>query len=284
MNDNIDFSLIMATYGRKQEIALFLDSLLVQTFPLDKVEVIIVDQNDKIELKTIIDEYKNKLNIIYIKSDKKGLSLNRNIGLGPAKGKYIAFPDDDCTYYPETLSQVSAIFQEHKNIDVLLGRIIDKSLNRNIIRKWKNNEFFINRFNFFLNYSSITIFAKKNDILFDEELGVGTYFGSYEDAEYVFNLISTNRCIYYTPKIEVWHPEPKEQELNYNKIYSYGLGFGALVIKHFSYPMIYLFIQSIGFHLIKLLLSLAKLDKIGIKKSWFSIASRFKGVYKYATK
>lgn len=284
MNNNIDFSLIMATYGRKQEIALFLNSLLAQIFPLDKVEVIIVDQNDKIELETIIDEYKNKLNIIYIKSDKKGLSLNRNIGLGYAKGKYIAFPDDDCTYYPETLSQVSVFFQEHKNIDVLLGRIIDKSLNRNIIRKWKSNEFFINKFNFFMNYSSITIFVKKNDILFDEELGVGTYFGSSEDAEYVFSLIKANKCVYYTPKIEVWHPELKGEKFNYNKIYSYGLGFGALVVKHFSFPMVSIFIQSIGFHIAKLLLSLVKFDKVEVKKSWLSIVSRFKGAYKYATK
>lgn len=282
--NNIDFSLIMATYGREKEIALFLDSILAQEFPLKKIELIIIDQNDKIDLKAIIDEYKTQLNIIYIQSDKKGLSLNRNIGLKYAKGKYIAFPDDDCTYYPETLNQAWNLFQENPNIDVFLGKIIDKSLNKNIIRNWKNNTFLIHKFNFFLNYSSITIFTKKNDILFDEQLGVGTYFGSYEDAEYVFNLISTNRRVYYTPKIEVWHPEPKEQELNYNKIYSYGLGFGALIVKHFSLPMISLFIQSIAFHIIKLILSLARFDRVNIKKSWFSIASRFKGAYKYATK
>lgn len=284
MHKEIIFSLIMATYGRKGEIALFLDSLLIQKFPMEKVEVIIVDQNDEIDLADIFNKYSKLLNLIYIKSERKGLSLNRNLGLKKAAGKYIAFPDDDCTYYSDTLSNVYTLFRKYHDVDVLLGRIIDREHNKNIIRNWSSNEFKITRNNFFLNYSSITIFTKKNNLLFDEKLGVGTYFGSNEDADYVFNILKNNKKIYYTPKIEVWHPEPKEQKVNYNKIYSYGLGFGALVIKHFSFSMLFLFIQAIGYHSIKLLYSLLKLNKIEMKKSWISILSRFKGAYKYAVK
>lgn len=279
------FSLIMATYSRKDEIALFLESLLSQEkIDLNELELIIVDQNDKISLDDLCQKYMGKLNIIHIKSDKKGLSLNRNIGLKLARGEYIAFPDDDCTYYPGTLNRVQQYFEIHKNIDVVLGRIIDKQKNQNIIRNWKDTSYSVNKSNFFFSYSSITIFARKNDILFDEDLGVGCFFGSYEDADYVWQMLDKNMHLEYTPEIEVWHPEPKEQEINYQKVYSYGLGFGALIYKHISFDAIWLFIQAQGYHFIKFCLNLLKGNKKEMKKSWLSFTSRFKGIYLYATK
>lgn len=281
----IRFSLIMATYGRKDEIALFLESLLSQEkIDLNELELIIVDQNDKISLDDLCQKYMDKLNIIHIKSDKKGLSLNRNIGLKLAKGEYIAFPDDDCTYYSDTLYKVQYYFETHLNTDVVLGRIIDRKRNQNIIRNWKDTPYSVNKSNFFFSYSSITIFARKNDILFDEELGVGCFFGSNEDADYVWQMLDKNMQLVYTPEIEVWHPEPKEQEINYQKVYSYGLGFGALIYKHLSFSAIWLFIQAQGYHFIKFCLNLLKGNKQEMKKSWLSLTSRFKGMYLYATK
>ncbi|OOF53790.1 glycosyl transferase [Rodentibacter genomosp. 2] len=279
------FSLIMATYGRKDEIALFLESLLSQkNIDLNELELIIIDQNDTISLDNIYQKYMSKLNIIHIKSDKRGLSLNRNIGLKLAKGEYIAFPDDDCTYYSDTLYNVQQYFERNQEVDVVLGRIIDKQKNQNIIRNWKRNSCSVNKSNFFFSYSSITIFARKNDILFDENLGVGCLFGSYEDADYVWQMLDKNMRLIYTPEIEVWHPEPKEQEINYQKVYSYGLGFGALIYKHFSFSAIWLFIQAQGYHFSKFCLNLLKGNKKEVRKSWLSLISRFKGMYLYATK
>ena len=281
----MQFSLIMATYGRKDEIGLFLESLLLQEKTnLSEVELIIVDQNDKISLDDLCQTYSDKLNIIHIKSDKKGLSLNRNIGLKIAKGEYIAFPDDDCTYYSDTLYKVKQYFESYQDVDVVLGRIIDRKTGKKIIRDWKDVQYSVNRSNFFFSYSSITIFARKNDILFDEELGVGCFFGSNEDADYVWQMLDKNMKLEYTPIIEVWHPEPKEQEINYKKVYSYGLGFGALIYKHLSLSAIWLFIQAQGYHFTKFILNATKWNKQEMKKSWLSLTSRFKGIYLYATK
>ncbi|MCY6395923.1 glycosyltransferase [Actinobacillus pleuropneumoniae] len=281
----IRFSLVMATYGREKEIEEFLESILVQQqFDLNELEIIIVDQNDIINLDKLCDLYSNKLNIIHIKSNKKGLSLNRNIGLKIARGQYIAFPDDDCRYYSDTLYQVKNYFDKNKDISLVLGRIIERSSEKNIIRSWKNYNYSVNLTNFFTSFSSITIFSKRKDIYFDETLGVGTFFGSCEDADYIWQILNCRDKIVYTPDIDVWHPEPEEKEINYNKVYSYGLGFGALIYKHMSIPAIRLFMKSIGYHFINLILNLIKLNKSGSKKSWLSLTSRFKGIYLYANK
>jgi len=280
----IEFSLIMATYGRKEEIDIFLKSLTVQTYDISKVEIIIVDQNDKIILDDICSKYNSILNIKHIKSDKKGLSFNRNIGLEVASGKYIAFPDDDCTYYPNTLLEVEKIFNEEKNLDVALGRIYDKKTQKNIIRNWKNYLYKVNINNFFLSYSSITIFLKRNTIKFDDQFGVGTFFGSSEDADYILQLLKSKKSIVYTPNIEVWHPDLSGNVMSEEKIYSYGLGFGALVKKHLSLSLIYLFIQAIGYHILKFFSALIVFNKYEMKKRYISIVSRFKGYYLYENK
>ena len=85
-------------------------------------------------MEEIISEYTH-LNIIHVKSNTKGLSYNRNIGLEYAEGEYIAYPDDDCEYYPNTLKEVEEAFQKNPESNLILGRIIDKSGN-DVIRKW----------------------------------------------------------------------------------------------------------------------------------------------------
>ena len=278
------FSLIMATYGRKAEIDTFLKSIEQQQYDTLKVEIIIVDQNDKIVLDDICVKYSNKLNIKHIKSDRKGLSFNRNIGLSSAIGEIIAFPDDDCTYYPETLVEVEDYFQNHDDVDVVLGKIYDRKIKKNIIRNWKDYVYKINMNNFFLSFSSITIFTKKSDIVFDNEFGVGTFFGSNEDGDYILEHLNESKLIYYSPTIEVWHPDFSSDILRHEKIYSYGLGFGALVKKHLSLPIVFLFFQSLFFHIFKLILAILSMNSYEIKKRYLSITSRMKGFYLYDSK
>jgi len=280
----IKFSLIMATYGRDVEIVNFFESICKQKLDSSEIEIIVVDQNNKINLDDICQKFSKNLNIVHIKSDKKGLSHNRNIGLKSAKGKFIAFPDDDCRYYTNTLVEVEKHFNKYNDIDMLLGKIYDRNMNKNIIRNWKNHEYQVNIYNFFMSYSSITIFSRKNSILFDDKLGVGTFFGSYEDADYILQSINNNQNIKYIPDIEVWHPDLSANIMSDNKIYSYGLGFGAFVRKNLSFPMIYILIQVIGFHFIHFLYGVFSFKKITIKKRYLSIKSRIKGFYLYDTK
>ena len=61
----------MATYGRKVEIDTFLKSIEQQQYDTSKVEIIIVDQNDKIVLDDICAKYSDKLKIEHIKSEIK---------------------------------------------------------------------------------------------------------------------------------------------------------------------------------------------------------------------
>ncbi|HBF7185783.1 TPA: glycosyltransferase family 2 protein, partial [Clostridioides difficile] len=78
-------SLIMPTLNRYDDIYLLMDSLENQTYK--NFELIVVDQNDNSKVKEIVDKYIDKLDIKYIKSSKKGLSYNRNVGIDNAVGQ-----------------------------------------------------------------------------------------------------------------------------------------------------------------------------------------------------
>lgn len=271
------FSLILATYGRYSEVDELLKSFTEQDIGRNYFEVIVVDQNDQIDLMPLILKYNHLIDIKHIKSKVKGLSVNRNIGLRLAQGQYVCFPDDDCTYYPNTLSKVLMHFGDN-NINVVLGAIRDRAKGDNIIRNWPKKEKKITKFNFFSLYSSISIFGRRNNIEFNEYLGVGCYFGSCEDAEYIYRLINDVGGCYYFPDVEVWHPKIGVREFSKEKNISYGLGFGAFCAMHkFDVFIVRLFLLSLCYHFMCVIVSFVKCDYLSSARRLDAISSRIKG-------
>jgi len=273
-------SLVMATYGRYEEIDRFILSLANQELAAEKFELIIVDQNDVIEISDIVERYKYKLNIRHIRSKKKGLSFNRNIGLQYAKAELVGFPDDDCTYYPDTLSSVLEKLHNPK-INAVFGAIRDRQ-GKDIIRKWPSTSTHLNRWNFFFLYSSITLFCRKKDILFNELLGAGCFFGSYEDADFTYQLVKCKGgCVYY-PDVQVWHPPIGITEFSSEKNISYSLGFGGFCASHkWDIYILRIFFLSIAYHFALAIYEAITLQKQKSAKRWSSVFYKIVGFLKY---
>lgn len=278
----LKFSLIMATYGREKEVGEFLSKLKINDYPKEKIEVIIVDQNDKINLKPIIKKYENDFKITYIKSNVKGLARNRNIGLSKATGDIIAFPDDDCEYISDTLIKVNN-YLNTSDSNIVMGRIIERD-GSDSLRIWKKENFEVNKSNFYTSCSSVTMFFKKENtsLLFNENLGAGAKFGSCEDSDILYRNLKANNKVLYKSDIKIYHPHYDSNEnMSREKIYSYGLGFGAFVKSNLDINTIMLFVKAQGYHMIKTLYYLLtfKFDKC--KNSYISFISRVNGLISY---
>ena len=112
-------SIIVPTYKRGNAyLKRCIISLLNQTHK--NIEIIIIDDNalnDEHSKKTvsIINELKDKGNIIYIKTEKNlRAALSRNLGIFAAKGDYITFLDDDDVYLPKKISIQLDYMQKEK--------------------------------------------------------------------------------------------------------------------------------------------------------------------------
>ncbi len=227
-------SLIMPTINIERELEMFLESLKIQTYK--NFELIAVDQNKDDRAFNILKRYENDFEIKYMKSDRKGLSLNRNRGLLVMEGNIAGFPDDDCEYSADTLEKVVKFFTENKDKKIYSCRTLErgkeygtgKMLKKNARISKGNVEDTVKSITFFVNYTFEDI------ILFDERMGVGSPFGSGEETDYVLTLLHKGYKGEYFCNDIIYHPAKKGNYADLERAYKYALGYGALVKKEVS--------------------------------------------------
>jgi glycosyltransferase involved in cell wall biosynthesis/radical SAM superfamily enzyme YgiQ (UPF0313 family)/Flp pilus assembly protein TadD len=94
-------SVLVPTYNRPDMLVATLQSILNQTYK--NLEIIVVNDNG-LEVGNITGWLNQQGNITYVKHDRnRGLAAARNTGLKLARGKYIAYLDDDDIFYPDHL-------------------------------------------------------------------------------------------------------------------------------------------------------------------------------------
>ncbi len=90
----IKFSIITPVYNRPGELTELLESLAKQTFK--DFEVLIVEDGSTEKSDTVVEQYKDQLNIQYYYKENTGPGISRNYGCERATGNYFLFFDSDC--------------------------------------------------------------------------------------------------------------------------------------------------------------------------------------------
>jgi hypothetical protein len=94
-------SVILPTFNRPEFLQRALDSLVAQTF--GDFEVVVVNDGGA-AMEAVLDAYATKLLITYVRHGKnRDRSAARNSALAMARGRYIAYLDDDDRYQPDHL-------------------------------------------------------------------------------------------------------------------------------------------------------------------------------------
>ena len=110
----VEVSVIVPTYNRLKKLPITINSILNQTF--DDFEIIIVnDGEDEISVQKVISEFNDSRIHYLINQRKKGANGARNTGLEQAKGKFIAFLDDDDLWYPQKIQKQLQLFYQSQN-------------------------------------------------------------------------------------------------------------------------------------------------------------------------
>lgn len=112
-------SCVIPSYKRADTLKRAIKSVLNQTY--NNIEVLIVDDNVpgdeySIKLKDIVASFDNKC-VRYINQETHiNGAVARNAGIKNAKGKYIAFLDDDDEWEPEKLQKQVDLLEKHPEI------------------------------------------------------------------------------------------------------------------------------------------------------------------------
>ncbi|PYF73852.1 glycosyltransferase [Pedobacter nutrimenti] len=106
------FSVIIPLYNRPQEIDELLATLCRQSYM--QFEVLVIEDGSVHDAKSIVEKYRDKLDIHYFFKPNEGQGFSRNFGFERAKGDYFIIFDSDCLIPSDYLEIVKDYLFEHK--------------------------------------------------------------------------------------------------------------------------------------------------------------------------
>lgn len=110
MQGQLFFSIIIPLYNRPQEIDELLQSLTLQTYR--NFEVLIVEDGSEDDARTLVDGYRNRLDVHYFYIPNGGQGFARNFGFARARGDYFIVFDSDCVVPADYLAVVADSLSE----------------------------------------------------------------------------------------------------------------------------------------------------------------------------
>jgi len=122
-----EVSVVIGTYNRCDVLQGALESLLTQDSGGTGYEVIVVDNNSTDDTRIMVENLRDKLgckNLIYCFERTQGVSHARNRGITAARGRLIAFTDDDIRPAHNWIATVREGFNKFPNADCIGGRVL----------------------------------------------------------------------------------------------------------------------------------------------------------------
>jgi glycosyltransferase involved in cell wall biosynthesis len=113
------FSIIIPTRDRPDCVACCLQAVAALHPPPGGFEVIVVDDGSLVPLDGIAAPFQQSLSLTVIRQPGAGPGAARNAGARQARGRWLAFTDDDCVPHPDWLAQLLPVL--HSNPTALVG-------------------------------------------------------------------------------------------------------------------------------------------------------------------
>jgi GT2 family glycosyltransferase len=94
--DTPTVSVVIPTRDRPERLARCLEALANQTLPRHEFEVIVADDGSSEPVAPVAKSFGDRINVRVVRQGSRGPAAARNAGARQARGKLLAFTDDDC--------------------------------------------------------------------------------------------------------------------------------------------------------------------------------------------
>jgi len=102
----VDFSIVIPSYRRPGQLADCLRALERLDYAADRFEVIVVDDGNPDPLEAARLDMPRRLQVRFLRRPNGGPGAARNTGVEAARGRFVAFTDDDCAPAPDWLKRM----------------------------------------------------------------------------------------------------------------------------------------------------------------------------------
>lgn len=215
-------SILVPAHNEGKVIGKTVESLLSLDYPIDKMELIVINDNSSDNSKDILQNIKNrynKYNFTIINTDNitggKGKSNALNIGYQVAKGDFIAIYDADNTPEKTALRYLIQTIVKDSTLGAVIGKFRTRNKEKNILTKFINIETL--SFQWIAQAGrrqllGICIIPGTNFVLRRttiEKLGGWDTKAIAEDTEISFRIYKMGQRITYVPQSVTWEQEPE---------------------------------------------------------------------------
>jgi glycosyltransferase involved in cell wall biosynthesis len=224
----LDFTVAIPTWNGAGRLPDVLEKLLAQTgIEHLRWEVIVIDNNSSDRTPEVVKDYQTKFiqcDLKYFLESQQGLTFARLRAINEAKGKFVAFLDDDNLAAPDWILQSYNFGQEHSLAGAWSGQIhgdfevkppdnfsqIQAFL---AVREHGQKPYIFDAINLKLPPGAALVIRKQawlesvpQNLVFKGRLGNLMVAG--EDTEVLLHLYKSGWEIWYNPKMEIYHKIP----------------------------------------------------------------------------
>jgi GT2 family glycosyltransferase len=228
VSNPIDFSIIIPTRDRHLQLAACLEAIAGLGYPCSSFEVVVVDDGSKASVEPVVAPYRERFQITLRSQPGGGPALARNRGADVARGRFLAFTDDDCRPAPDWLDNLAACLNRAPN-SIIGGRTVN-GLKDNIFATASQAliSYLYDYFNG--DPKKLWFFTSSNLALGAESFrSVGGFDASYpraaaEDRDLCDRLRVSGHSMVYAPDAVVYHLHPLNLLTFWSQQFGYGRG------------------------------------------------------------
>lgn len=239
----IDLTFVICTKDRRDPLLRCLHSIVAAglRWPQMATEIVVVDNGSIDDTARAVNEFMSitdvPMQMLYERTP--GLAAARNSGIAVARGRLIAFTDDDCVMDPDYISELADHWSKAP-FDILRGGRVELGDTRDLpftiktsnhVERYSAGDFpggFLHGCNFVTSRRVLDMVGG-----FDQRFGAGSNLKSAEDTDFLLRAFLSGFPVHYVPNMAVQHFHGRRSASQIGPvILGYSFGNGAIFAKH----------------------------------------------------
>lgn len=220
------FSVVIPTYARPAQLSECLGALAGVQLPDDTFEVVVVDDGSDAPPEAVIQQFRDRLDVSLLVAVHGGPAAARNHGVAHARGRFLAFTDDDCRPAPQWLHALATRFAtvpEH----IVGGRTLN-ALTRNAYAATSQLILDV-AYAYYNDHGKTARFFASNNLALpaDHFRAIGGFdpsFTTSEDREFCDRWLRAGYGMTYAPEALIYHAHSLSVRRFWRQHFGYGRG------------------------------------------------------------
>lgn len=235
---SVSLSVIICTRNRAQRLRTTLESLLAQEQPAGQFEIIVIDNGSIDDTAEVVRSFAARGPVRYAFEGSPGLGRARNRGISLARGRFLAFTDDDVAAHKDWAARIVSAFEENSAVAAVFGyTYADAEVPVLYSLRTRPNACYLEGKEAVWESSPGNNMAYRAVVpdrigSFDVSLGRGAKYATGEDAEFQYRFFKAGLRAYYDPAIRIKHQPDLAQRAFDQEILDCDAGIAAWYGKH----------------------------------------------------